>query len=160
MLMNDEPLVLTPFDRLRILVIDDDRAILELLDAILRLAGVGSVIKSASCLGALNILADERKKFDCIISDQSMPNMTGIELLRDIRSARYPHIPRDIRFVMVTSHGDEAVVKAAVLLDVSGYIVKPVSKDALVKAVHRAFGRTPALKAPDEYAAVKLPPAG
>jgi len=156
--MADEPLVLTPFDRLRILVIDDDRAILELLDAILRLAGVGSVIKSASCLGALNILADERKKFDCIISDQAMPHMTGIELLRDIRAARYLHIPRDTRFIMVTSHGDEAVVKAAVTLDVSGYIVKPINKDALVKAVHRALGRVPSLRSPEEYAAVTLPP--
>jgi len=154
----NEPLILTPFDRLRFLVIDDDRAILELIDAMLRIAGVGSVIKSAGCLAALNVMADQRKKIDCIVCDHSMPNMTGLELLRDIRSAKYSHVPRDIPFIMVTAHGQEAVVKAAVQLDVNGYIVKPLSKDALVKVVHRAFNRTPAMKPPEDYSGVPLPP--
>ncbi len=155
--MNDEPLILTPFETLRCLVIDDDRAILELVDAMLRMAGVGSVIKSTSCLAALNVLADNRKKVDCIICDHSMPNMTGIELLREIRAGHYAHVSRDVRFIMITAHGQEAVVKAAVGLDVSGYIVKPVSKNALVKAIHRAFNRTAPLKAPEDYSGVPLP---
>jgi len=152
-----EPLILTPFDRLRLLVIDDDRAILELVDAMLRMAGVGSVIKSASCLAALNILADQTKKIDCIVCDHSMPNMTGVELLREIRAGHYTHVPRDIPFIMLTAHGQEAVVRAAVSLDVNGYIVKPVSKDALVKAVHRAFGRPVTPKAPEDYTGIALP---
>ena len=157
--MNDsEPLILTPFDRLRFLAIDDDRAILEVVDAMLRVAGVGSVIKSASCLAALNVLADQQKKIDCIICDHSMPHMTGLELLREIRAGHYSHVPRDIRFIMVTGHGQEAVVKAAVSLDVNGYIMKPVTKDALTKAIHRAFGRSPALKAPEDYSGTALPP--
>jgi DNA-binding NarL/FixJ family response regulator len=78
--------------------------------------------------------------------------------LRDIRSAKYSHVPRDIPFIMVTAHGQESVVKAAVQLDVNGYIVKPLSKDALVKAVHRAFNRTPAMKPPEDYSGVPLPP--
>ena len=155
--MNDEPLILTPFDSLRFLVIDDDRATLELVDAMLRMAGVGSVIKSTGCLPALNVLADSRKKVDCIICDHSMPNMTGIELLREIRAGHYAHVPRDVRFIMVTAFGQEAVVRAAVSLDVSGYIVKPVSKDALVKAIHRSFNRTAPLRAPEDYSAVPLP---
>ncbi len=154
----NEPLILTPFDGLRILAVDDDRAILELVDAMLRLAGVGHVIKSASSLSALNILADQTKKIDCIICDHSMPNMTGIELLRQIRAGHYTNVPRDIPFIMLTSHGQEAVVRAAATLDVNGYIVKPVTKDSLVKAVHRAFGRPFALKAPEEYTTVDLPP--
>ncbi len=124
----------------------------------LRAAGAGSVIKSTSCLAALNILADQQKKIDCIICDHSMPHMTGVELLREIRAGHYSHVPRDMRFIMATSHGQEAVVKAAVNLDVSGYVMKPVSKDALSKAIHRAFGRSPSLKAPEEYSGVPLPP--
>lgn len=152
-----EPLIVTPFDRLRFLAIDDDRAILELVDAMLRMAGVGSVIKAAGGLVALNIMADERKKFDCIICDYSMPDMTGLQLLQQIRTAHFPHIPRDIRFIMVTMSGQEAVVKAALQLDVSGYIVKPVSKDSLTKAIHRAFNKTASLKAPEDYSSVTLP---
>jgi CheY-like chemotaxis protein len=154
-----EPLIVTPFDNLRFLAVDDDRAVLELVDALLRSAGVGSVIKSVSGLGALNILADQRKRADCIICDHSMPNMTGLELLRDIRAGKYDYVPRAIHFIMITAHGQEAVVRAAISLDVSGYIVKPISKDSLTKAIHRAFGRPPlALKTSDVYAGVAMPP--
>ena len=156
--MNDEPLVMVPFDSLRFLVIDDDRALLELIDAILRMAGVGSVIKAASALAALNVMADQRKKFDCIVCDHSMPNMTGVELLRAIRAGQYSQVPADIRFIMVTAHGQESVVKAAIALDVSGYVIKPVSKDSLVKAIHRAYNRNFALRKPGDYSAVPLPP--
>ncbi len=155
--MNDEPLVMVPFDKLRFLVIDDDRTLLELIDAMLRVAGVGSVIKAASALAALNVMADQRKKFDCIICDQGMPNMTGVELLRAIRAGQYSHVPADIRFIMVTASSQESVVKAAVSLDVTGYIMKPVSKDSLVKAIHRAFNRNISLKKPEDYTAVHLP---
>lgn len=153
-----ESLILTPLDRLRLMVIDDDRAILDVVDALLRAAGVGSVIKATSCLGALNILADRRKRVDCIICDQSMPNMTGLELLRDIRMGVHDYLQRQSRFVMLTAQGQEAVVRAALALDVSGYIVKPVTKESLTKAVQRAMGKPPPeLKPPGAYKAVPLP---
>ena len=154
----NEPLVLVPFEKLRFLAIDDDRALLELIDALLRLAGVGSVVKTTSALAALNVMADQSKKFDCIVCDHSMPNMTGTELLRDIRAGRYAHVPADIRFIMVTAHGQESVVKAAASLDVTGYVIKPISKDSLIKAIHRAFNRNITLKPPGDYSAVPLPP--
>lgn len=125
----------------------------------LHLAGVGSVIKATgglAVLAVLNIMADERKKFDCIICDYSTPDMTGLQLLQQIRSAHYPYIARDIHFIMVTMSGQEAVVKAAPQLDVSGYIVKPVSKVLLAKAIHRAFNRAPAVKPPEDYSSRHL----
>jgi len=156
---DNEAAIVTPLERLRLMVVDDDRAILELADGLLRSAGVGSVIKATSCLGALNILADHRKRADCIICDQGMPGMTGLELLRDIRAGRHDFIPRQARFIMLTAHGEEAVVRAAVGLDVCGYIVKPVTKDSLIKAVQRACGKAPlALKLPGDYLEVPLPP--
>lgn len=155
-----EPLLVTAFDNLRFLVVDDDRAILELVDAMLRMAGAGSVIKTVSALAALNVLADQQRRCDCIVCDQSMHTMTGLELLKDIRIGKYSYIPRDMAFIMLTSSGDESVVRGAIELDVNSYIMKPVSKDSLVKAVHRAFGRSIILKAPEDYGAVNIPTDG
>jgi two-component system, response regulator YesN len=155
-----EPLLVTAFDNLRFLVVDDDRAILELVDAMLRMSNAGSVIKAVSALAALNILADQQKRCDCIVCDQSMHTMTGLELLKDIRVGRYSYIPRDIAFIMLTSSGEESVVRGAIELDVNSYIMKPVSKDSLVKAIHRAFGRPIILKAPEDYSAIKIPTDG
>ena len=154
---SPEPLLVTPFDRLHFMVVDDDRTILELVDAMLRMSGAGSVIKVVSTLSALNILADQQKRCDCIVCDQSMHTMTGLELLKETRVGRYSYILRDIAFIMLTVHGGENVVRSAIALDVNSYIMKPVSKDALVQAVHRAFNRPISLKAPKDYGLVKLP---
>lgn len=155
-----EPLIVTSFETLRVLVIDDDRAVLEVVEAMLRAAGFAGVVKSASALGALNILADKQKRFNCIVCDYGMDVMDGLMLLREIRSGRHDYIPRNQCFIMLTAHGQEAVVRAALELDVNGYVRKPVSRDSLTKAIHRALNRTPNLKAPEIYAAVAVPAQG
>lgn len=155
-----EPLIVTSFDTLRVLVIDDDRAILDVVEAILKAAGIGGVVKAVSALGALNILADKQKRFNCIVCDYGMDVMDGLALLREIRSGKHAYIPRDQCFIMLTAHGQEDVVRTAVELDVNGYVRKPVSKDSIIKAIHRAFNRSPALKAPEFYAAVAVPTQG
>lgn len=155
--MSQEPLVLTSFDRLRFVVIDDDRAILQMVEAFLSTVSVGGVIPAISCFTALNLLADTSKKIDCIICDHSMPTMTGLSLLQEIRGAKHANIPRHIPFIMLTSSGQEDVVRAAIGLDVHGYVKKPVTKDTLVKAIHRGFNRKIALKEPDYYLSFRLP---
>lgn len=156
--MSQEPLIITAFDRLRFVVIDDDRAILQVVEGFLNAALVGGVIPAISCFTALNLLADKTKKVDCIICDHSMPTMTGLSLLREIRSGKHTNIPRNMPFIMLTSSGQEDVVRAAIALDVHGYVRKPVTKDLLVKAIHRGFNRQLALKSPEEYLAFQLPP--
>ena len=52
-----QPLILTSFDRMRFMVIDDDRTLVELVEAMLLMASVGGVVKTTSCLAAINILA-------------------------------------------------------------------------------------------------------
>ncbi|MCC6913437.1 MAG: response regulator [Rhodospirillaceae bacterium] len=155
--MSQEPLVVTAFDRLRFIVIDDDRVLLQLVEAFLNAAAAGGVIPAVSCFTALNLLADKTKKIDCIICDHSMPAMTGLALLQEIRGGKHPNIPREIPFIMLTSSGQEEVVRAAVALDAHGYIRKPVSKDILVKAIHRAFNRQLNLKKPEDYLSYPLP---
>jgi CheY-like chemotaxis protein len=75
--MSTEPLIVNSFERLRFVVIDDDRPILQVVEAFLTAAAAGGVIPAISCLSALNLLADKTKKVDCIICDHSMPTMTG-----------------------------------------------------------------------------------
>jgi DNA-binding NarL/FixJ family response regulator len=152
-----EPLLVTSFDHLRIVVIDDDRAVAELVGGFLQAAKVGSIVKVSGALAALNLLADPSRRADCIICDHSMGIMTGLALLKEIRSGRHKSIPRNQTFIMLTSHSDEPVVKAALALDVNGYLRKPVTKDAVVKALHRAYGRKITLKSAESYAAVELP---
>lgn len=155
--MSTEPLVVTAFDRLRFVVIDDDRATLQVVEAFLTSVAAGGVIPAISCFTALNLLADKTKKVDCLICDHSMPTMTGLALLQEIRGGKHENIPRNMPFIMLTSSGQEAVVRCAISLDVHGYVKKPVTKDLLVKAIHRAFNRQLALKSAEEYLELQLP---
>lgn len=51
----------------------------------------------------------------------------------------------------------EAILDAAIGLDVNAYVRKPVTRDSMTKAIHRAFNRAPALKAREIRAAVAVP---
>ena len=70
------------------------------------------------------------KATDMVFVDWNMPNMTGIEMVREIRASQKHHVP----IVMITTEGTMAKVEEA--LDSAGvdsYVVKPFTTEVLVK---------------------------
>jgi two-component system chemotaxis response regulator CheY len=67
-------------------------------------------------------------KYDMIICDWNMPNMTGIELLKEVRS---DESLKAVPFLMVTAEANKENVIEAVKAGVSNYIVKPFTADTL-----------------------------
>ena len=145
------------FRDLSFLVVDDESVIADIIASILQNLNAKKVLKCVSPMIALNLLADSNVKIDCIISDHGMEPITGLELLQRIRDGRNPGMVRDTRFVMLTGHGETEVVKAAALLDVDGYVIKPISQKGLVQTLSRAFARKRILKSGSDYEAVQLP---
>lgn len=74
---------------------------------------------------------------DLIILDHHMPEMSGMELAQYISSQ--PKF-RNIRMVMLTSHGERGEAKRAGELGISGYLTKPVRKDDLHRCLLRVMG--------------------
>jgi CheY-like chemotaxis protein len=142
--------------QLNFLLADDDDAILEILGAALTTFGVENVLKCASGVAVITALSDPDQHFHCIISDYSMPPISGLDILQGVRMGRYPSVPREIPFIIVTVSGKADVVQAALALDVSAYVMKPVKQQALSKAIDRATSRLFVAKSPDDYAAVKF----
>ena len=151
------PLVLTSFDELNILIIDDDTVSLDLMEGMLKSVSMGSIQKATSVFAAAGLLADQKTKIDGIICDHHMEGMTGLALLQRIRAGKNAIIPRDLKFVIATGDTSPDVVHAAVRLDVNGFITKPLSITAVVKTIHNAFGRAGRLKPAAEYVKVVLP---
>jgi len=151
------PLVVTPLDQLGILVIDDSAVSLDLIEGCLQSISVGRVRKASSVFAAAGILADTTLKTDCIICDHHMEGMTGLAFLQRIRAGRNTIVPRDLRFIVITGDASEPVVRAAVELDVNGFISKPITVNAVTKAVQLALGRPTRLKAAADYARVVVP---
>ncbi len=142
---------------LTFVVVDDVISILNLISTLLVSAGAKKVHKCTSVLEAQRIIADPNVKIDCIVSDYGMEPVSGLELLQKIRVGTSPGVSRNIRFVMLTGHGEAEVVKTAMLLDVDGYVIKPISQKGLVSALEKAFARKRVLKAGSGYAGVILP---
>lgn len=152
------PLIVTSFNDVSFLVIDDSVVSCELIEGVLLNAAVGNVRKAPSVFAAAGVLADPDIKIDCIICDHHMDGMTGLALLQRIRAGRNAVVPRDLKFIMLTGDTSPALVQAAAALDVNGFIKKPITVGAVMKTIHLAFGRTLRLKPAADYAKIMLPP--
>lgn len=116
---------------LRILVVDDDVGLLEVVATFLRSEG-HLVSEYESGEEALEALAVE--EFDLVLSDVHMAGLNGFELLRDTR-ARYP----DIGFVLMTAYEKEFPLSKALRAGADGYVSKPFTLTKLSLIFEQAY---------------------
>ena len=116
-----------------ICVIDDDEAVRQSLDFLLRTAGikVRTFDSAAAFLEAL-----PQAKASCIITDVRMPEMTGIDLLRHLKEAK-----ADIPVIVITGHGDIALAVDAMKMGAVDFLEKPFDDELLLNAVRSALDR-------------------
>jgi two-component system, sensor histidine kinase and response regulator len=118
---------------LRVLIVDDDVALLEALPEALRLRMGGVMVETAdSAAAALERIAD--REYDAIVTDIKMPGMDGLALLGEIRQRR-PDVPT----LIITGHGDNDLVVHALRGGARDFIQKPIDRDYFVAALYRAI---------------------
>jgi two-component system, chemotaxis family, chemotaxis protein CheY len=120
----------TPFARLSILLVEDEAFALRLAVSVLNQIGVKTVVTAKSGTEALNILGQPTSKFDLIISDWQMPEMTGLNLLKKVRET-WPEMP----FIMLTGKTSGDFVLAAKDHGVNGYVAKPFAPAQLTAKI-------------------------
>lgn len=115
---------------LKILVVDDFSSMRRMLRSLLRELGHAHTEEAEDGVAALEKL--HAGHFDMVITDWSMPNMTGIELLREIRrDSALSHLP----VLLVTAEALPENIAEAHNAGASGYICKPFTADALHTAL-------------------------
>ncbi|XPV77203.1 MAG: chemotaxis response regulator CheY [Desulfovibrio sp.] len=120
--------------KMRVLVVDDFATMRKIVKNILRQLGLENVVEADDGTTAWEIL--NKDSIDFIVSDWNMPQMTGIELLRKVRSSEeYADIP----FLMVTAEAQQENIIEAVQAKVSNYIVKPFTPDTMREKIDRIF---------------------
>ena len=112
----------------RILVVDDEQDILDILSRFLTIKNY-DVLTSETCEEALATLAQE--KVDLVLLDINMPGMSGLEALRSICAAE-PGLP----VVMVSGQGDEEVARSTLKEGAFDYVTKPVNLDYLERTLY------------------------
>ena len=143
---------------LHVLLVDDDNAFLDLIQAMLSAIGVGHVSRAASGRAAFDALQSSQRIVDVILCDHHMAEGTGLELLWVVRTGQVKSVRPDSCFLLLTASGDHDTVALAGRLDVSGYLIKPVTPQKLLTAV--TAGRKRAIKIDfTRYKQVQLPQA-
>jgi len=117
----------------RILLVDDDKALLDALPEALRLRLNGIEIDtSETALDALERI--RTTDYDAIVSDIKMPGMDGLALLQEIRELR-PATPT----LMITGHGERDLAVQALRGGAYDFVQKPIDRDYFVASLERAI---------------------
>jgi DNA-binding response OmpR family regulator len=118
---------------MRVLCIDDDRRLFELLASYFLPNGVNLVHATD---GTKGLAALERDVFDAVLLDVMMPGMDGLEVCRRIRQTR------QIPVIMLTARGDEADRVVGLELGADDYVPKPFSPRELLARLRAVLRRS------------------
>jgi two-component system response regulator FixJ len=114
-------------------VIDDDDAVRQSLEFLLRTAGF-TVRGFESAKAFLEIMPELRS--GCIITDVRMPDVSGIDLLRRVKE-----LGVDIPVIMITGHGDISLAVEAMKIGAADFLEKPFDDDQLLGALRATLSR-------------------
>jgi DNA-binding NarL/FixJ family response regulator len=126
---------LVPTQPVRVLLVDDNEAVLTRAAAVL---SPGCVIVGSAKDGPAALKAAESLQPDVIVLDISMPGMTGFEVASLLRKAH-----STAAVVFLTVHDEEEFVHAAKAAGGIGYVIKPRIASDLLKAVQEARAGRP-----------------
>ena len=106
--------------KMRILIVDDDISMLNMLEDGIEMFCAGCQVTSAT--DGLSALAQlERQSFDLVLTDYDMPGVDGLELAQTVRQT-LPHT----RVVLMTAYGDGATFQRRIrAMELEDYLAKP-----------------------------------
>ena len=122
--------------KMRILVVDDFATMRRIIKNILRQAGYETIVEADDGTTALPKLKSE--EIDFVIADWNMPNMTGLDLLKAMRS---DDALKDIPFLMVTGEAQKDNIIEAVQAGVNNYVVKPFTPETLKERIEQTLSK-------------------
>lgn len=118
---------------MRVLVVDDDGRLRQVLARLLRASGFDAVDEAAD--GEEALLALGKGQPDLIITDFQMPRMDGIAFVRRIR-AEGNLTP----VIMLSGHEDPHSIVVAIKAGVSNYLLKPINPEVLFEKIGQTLG--------------------
>lgn len=120
--------------KMRFLVVDDFSTMRRIVRNLLKELGYANVDEAEDGVMGLQKLRSE--KFDFVVSDWNMPNMDGLEMLKQIRAdANLSKLP----VLMVTAEAKKENIIAAAQAGASGYVVKPFTAATLDEKLGKIF---------------------
>ena len=125
----------------KILLVDDEEAIVRMEQQMLERLGYEVNTRTGS-VDALEAFKADPDRYDLIITDMTMPNMTGIRLAKEIKKIR-PGIP----IIICTGFSDQINEEKCKALGIQGYVMKPIVIRKIAATIREALDKS---EKPDE----------
>jgi two-component system chemotaxis response regulator CheY len=120
---------------MNVLIVDDYKTMLRIIENLLKQLGFKNVLQATDGSAALKVLYEN--PVGLIISDWNMQPMTGLQLLKEVRSdEKLKAMP----FIMITAESKTENVVAAKAAGVNNYIVKPFNAETLKQKISAVLG--------------------
>jgi two-component system chemotaxis response regulator CheY len=124
---------------MKILIVDDFSTMRRIIKNLLRDLGFTNTHEADDGTTALPML--QKGSYDFLVSDWNMPGMTGIDLLKAVRSdEKLANLP----VLMVTAESKREQIIEAAQAGVNGYVVKPFTAGTLEEKINKIFERVEA----------------
>ncbi len=117
-----------------VLIVDDSVSVRQMVEATLKSAGY-TVTAAKDGLEALNLC--KTKSYDFVLTDQNMPNMDGLTLIKSLRT-----LPAHIRtpIVVLTTEASDAMKAQGRAAGATGWMVKPFDPNKLLEIAKKVMG--------------------
>jgi PAS domain S-box-containing protein len=126
----------TTKEREVILVVDDEEMMVDVTRQILERLGFDVVAKTSST-DALKAFQEEPDKFDLVITDQVMPNMTGTQLAQELISVR-----PDISIILCSGFPENVCPEELKSIGIREFIAKPISRKEIATVIRRVLDKS------------------
>ena len=117
-----------------VLIVDDSVSVRQMVEATLKMAGY-SVTAAKDGVEALNLC--KTRNYDFVLTDQNMPNMDGLTLIRSLRSLP-AHVKTPI--VVLTTEASDAMKAQGRAAGATGWMVKPFDPNKLLEIAKKVMG--------------------
>ncbi|MDR3629510.1 MAG: PAS domain S-box protein [Desulfocapsaceae bacterium] len=129
------PVQITPVGTERILFVDDEKVLAEMARNMLVRLGYSVTVRTDS-LEALEIFRNQPDAFDLVITDQTMPGMTGVDLAREMLEIR-----KDILIILCTGYSNLITEEQAEAMGIKHLAMKPLIKKDFSFLIRRTLDR-------------------
>lgn len=121
-----------------VLVVDDMKTMRKLVIRACTQLGFTNFTEAGDGAEAWGVLSSSDSKIGLVISDWNMPNSTGLDLLKRVRSdQRTVKLP----FILLTAESEASQVQAAVAAGVDSYLVKPFTAEAIEAKLKQVYAK-------------------
>jgi PAS domain S-box-containing protein len=120
-----------------VMIVDDERALVALAEESIAQLGYEPVGFDSSA-AALRAYRDAPDRFDAVVTDESMPDLSGTELATEIRRLR-PSIP----IILMSGHGSLGLSQRGTQIGINEILLKPLHSRNLAESLARVFGSLP-----------------